>query len=123
MDEFSIEMPPDVDFHNAIISSLSSDPSIEFRESRIADLVESEGALPEVIANILTFPTAMAFAAALIKHLSPIVTEFIKGRQIIIKINDMEIHATNMRDIERAITAASDLSKITGRKQSLKSKK
>jgi len=122
MSTFSIEIPPDADFYNTLMSSLSTDSSIAFTVSEVADLMESEGASPDILAYIFSFPTAAVFAAAL-KYISPIVTEFIKSRQINIKIDDMEVRVTNTHDLERAITAANDLSALAGRKKLTKSKK
>ena len=121
--KFSIEIPPDVDFYEALKSSLSSDPSIKFEESQIVDLVESEGSLPDIVACIIAFPAAAMLNSAL-KYASPIIIEFIKkNRQIKIKIDNVEIEVANARDLEKAIKAASDILTAPTRKQSQQSKK
>ena len=121
--EFSIEIPSDTDFYNALKSSLSSDPSIKFTESEVADFTESEGSLPDILACIMAFPTAAMLSSAL-KRLSPIILEFLKrSRQVKIKIDGLEIQVANVKDIERAITAANGLSTRAKRQQPSKSKK
>jgi hypothetical protein len=123
MDEFSIEIPHDDDFYNALISSLSSDPSIEFRESRIADLVESEGNIPEILGYIINFKTAAALTLAM-KYAAPTITAFIKKKHsITIETGGTKIKVSHPNDLEKAITAATVLSNRKSRPRSLKPKK
>ncbi|MBI3797120.1 MAG: hypothetical protein HY268_09165 [Deltaproteobacteria bacterium] len=123
MDTFSIEIPPDADFHDAFVSLLSSDSSIKFEESQLVDLMESEGSLPDILTCIIAFPAAAMLNSAL-KHLSPVILEFIKkNHQVKIKIDKIEIQVANANDLKKAITAANDLSKVVARKQSPQSKK
>ena len=125
MDEgtFSIEIPPDAAFRNALIASLSANPTIEFEESPTYNLQEDVGSLPTIAGYAFTFSGAMAFIAFMAKHLSPIVTEFIKNRRILIKVGDTEISAATKSDLEHAASIASRLLKESKSNQSQKSKK
>lgn len=108
--EFSIVIDqPDKAFRGRLAQELTA-AGLEFRQFDEVDLMESVGSGDGITGFALGFSSAFAIAGAL-KHLAPVLVEYIKSKQIQVKHADgSEITVSSAADLENATQALAALS-------------